>query len=136
MRITGSPLLFAVVLAAIAGGCALTTTAPRTQAVTLYVQNEGSGLAWFAAEPQTDPPFGQGYPEGVGVGCQVLPMGAEIVRLSGRPQDPSVTVTQVIDRLIGPPGQPRILWVHIAGDGTATTGLGVPAWWVDPPMTC
>ncbi len=108
---------------------------PRPQGkITLYGRNEAPGMAWFGVTPRGDPPETVGFGPDIGVACLTGPAGSDLVAYDGDP-----TAGGRPGRLLGRvPGDANELamWVDVAGDGTLTTGNGVPAWWVGDAQTC
>jgi hypothetical protein len=108
---------------------------PRPQGrLTLYGRNEAPGMAWFGVTPTGDPPETVGFGADIGVACLTGPAGSDLVAYDGDP-----TAGGQPGRLLGRvPGDANelVLWVDVAGDGTLTTGNGVPAWWVGDGQAC
>jgi hypothetical protein len=76
-----------------------------------------------------------GYNNGLGVGCDDIPMGGQVVLLDRSPDDPAVKMLRTI-YTHGPANSPATLWVDIGADGAVSQGVGVPAWWTGPPQAC
>ena len=90
-------------------------------------------MAWFGVTPKGDPPETVGFGPDIGVACLTGPAGSDLVAYDGDPHR-----RRYLGRLLGRvPGDANDLarWVDVAGDGTLTTGNGVPAWWVGDAQT-
>jgi hypothetical protein len=69
------------------------------------------------------------------VGCENLPVGAQVVLLDRSPQDPGVQALRTIYTR-GQAAELPTLWVDIGADGGVNQGKGVPDWWQGPPQSC
>jgi hypothetical protein len=108
---------------------------PRPQGkVTLYGRNEAPAPAWFGAIPLGDPPETVGFGADIGVACLTGAAGSEILSFDGSPSDGGQP-QRSLGRLPGDANE-LVMWVDVAGDGTLTTGNGVPAWWVGDAQVC
>ena len=86
------------------------------------------------ASPTGDPPETVGFGADMGVACLTGPAGSDLVAYDGDP-----TAGGQPARLLGlVPGDANelVVWVDVAGDGSLTTGNGVPAWWVGDAQAC
>ena len=102
--------------------------------LTIYVRNAVRQTAWLAIRAGGELIGAAGYNPGLGVGCENVPVGAQMVLLDRSPQDPGVQAL----RTIYTRGQAELptLWFDIGADGVVTQGQGVPGWWQGPPQSC
>jgi hypothetical protein len=117
----------------ILSACAGFDPRPRG-AVIIYGRNDAPGDAWFGLTAAGDPPETVGFGPDDGVACLTGPAGTEVVSIDGPPNQGG-RPQRTIGRVPGA-GNPLVVWVDVAGDGTFTTGSGVPAWWVGDPQVC
>jgi hypothetical protein len=122
----------AFVLAVIVlSGCAGLDPRPQGR-VQLYGRTVAPDPAWIGLAP--DPAQTVGFGRDAGVACRTGPIGTEIVWFDGDPKDGG-QAQRSLGRLAGGP-DPTVIWVDVAADGSMTTGVGVPAWWVDEAPAC
>jgi hypothetical protein len=107
--------------------------APDGPGFVLYVRNATAKEAWIDAWP-SDPAGAIAFTGGTNVGCYAVAPDAELMLFDRAPQEPgAVPVLPVVQRVADGFGSG---WVDIAADGSVSTGIGVPAWWVDAPLAC
>lgn len=126
----------AVALAIVVGGCAWTDSIRPQATVTFYGINERAEEAWFGIVPVNDPSDAVGFGVDSGVACLIGPIGSDVAWFDGSPYQggqPIKAIASVVDDAA--PGA-NVVWAAVALDGSLTTGLGVPGWWVGDPQAC
>jgi hypothetical protein len=103
--------------------------------LTMYVRSAAAQMAWFAVRAGGDVIGGQGYNNGLGVGCVNIEAGGQLVMLDRPPQDPRVQTLRTI-YVRGPERVLPTLWVDISAEGAVSHGEGVPGWWQGEPQGC
>jgi len=121
-------------------GPSFAASATRSGALTLYVRNRATGVAWFTVvspgEALTEAAMGAlGFNNGLGVGCLDVAAGSQLVLVDRPPQDIGATILRVIQQGTDTTDQPA-RWVDIGADGAITQGNSVPPWWSGPPQDC
>jgi hypothetical protein len=114
-------------------GCAAIDARPKGSAV-IYGRNDAPEIAWFGLVPLSDPPETVGFGSDIGVACLVGPVGTEMVSFDTDPAQggrPERSVGRVQGRV-----DPAVIWVDVAADGSVTSGIGVPPWWIGDPNVC
>jgi hypothetical protein len=124
------PLVVALIIVA---ACAGFDPRPKGR-VTLYGRNEAPAMAWFGVNPIGDPPETVGFGGDTGVACLTGLTGSELVSFDRSPADGGQP-QRPLGRVPGE-GNPLVMWVDVAADGTLTTGNGVPPWWVGDAQVC
>jgi hypothetical protein len=109
--------------------------AGQQTSLTIYVRSAAGQTAWLAIRAGGELIGAAGYNAGLGVGCENVPVGAQVVLLDRSPQDAGVQALRTIYTRGQAAGFPT-LWVDIGADGMVTQGTGVPGWWQGPPQSC
>ena len=103
--------------------------------LTVYVRSAVVQTTWLVVRTGGGMIGATGYNIGLGVGCDDIPMGGELVLLDRDPQDAGAQVRRSIYTRDGA-NFPATLWVDIGTDGVVRQGSGVPDWWAGPPQAC
>ena len=126
-------IVLVMIAAAIIAACAGLDPRPRGMVI-LYGRNAAPGDVWFGLLPAGDPPETVGFGSDIGVACLDGPSGTEVFAFDGDPSRGGQP-GRAIGRVPGT-AEPLVAWVDVAGDGSLTTGNGVPPWWSDDPQAC
>lgn len=103
--------------------------------LTIYVRSAIAPITWLEIRSAGEMTGATGYNNGLGVGCDDIPMDGEVVLLDRSPDDPGAQMLRTIYTR-DPANFPATLWVDIGPDGAVSQGTGVPAWWPGPPQAC
>ncbi len=116
-------------------GPAFSAPLGKPASATIYVRSAVAQTAWFAVSAAGGLTGGQGYNNGIGVGCVNVEVGGHLVLVDRPPQDAGVrTLRTIYSR--DQAGDLPTLWVNISADGSVSQGEGVPGWWQGEPQGC
>lgn len=103
--------------------------------LTVYVRSAVVQTTWLVVRTGGGMIGATGYNIGLGVGCDDIPIGGELVLMDRDPQDAGARVLRSIYTR-GEANFPATLWVDVGADGAVHQGSGVPDWWSGPPQAC
>ena len=138
-RVVRRPTLAPVALVlAVSVAIAACSSSPPGVKVATYVRNGATTDVSLLVRPVPAQPMSILVAGGQqGADCDTIAAGSQLMLTGGKPTAQEPDGNRLV-ALIGAqdPGTVRSVWVDIAGDGTVTTGTGVPPWWTGAAVTC